>query len=912
MRRRNLVGLSFTSPGFPIYRTLMVPKYENGELKEIIEVEEDKVRIWEEVLQGLRNYIKDYHKTIEKLKSKPDKYEYYETLADIITLYFRQPLQLDPIPSVIPSPLKIYTAIRKIQFIMDVYREDPLETLDIPISAKEYVKIATEISPDLLVKLVESWLSFPADTRPGYNTSGLIPHLLTTSAIAWALAVEDGLNREDAAKARLVALLHDMSKPFNYRRHWEIADKVVELILDRDVLGSEIVDGLVQAVKKHHIYSGDKIGDIIHRADMAAASVDRLGRLTEDILGKDLGEKFRVLYGPGEQAWQEWSELEKENSGKIRELSRKFIDTLKKDRGRGNRKAQKLEGSDVEGGEILYFLVDVGGIQEFIYRTVDLRTVAASSYVIDFVTSAYIMMGLQHYLAKYQDVWIPVEAFMINGGGNLSFIAPRSLAEVIEKTLETINANLREHLGIRLYYCYTVLTDNFVQTASNTAALIALQKVRRNESPNMKLVPPQLCKYCNVNAIHNDRENTCETCEKLHRIGSESHFKKKWSSELYLLPGRILINRFTKEYDPKMDLMYIISGHNIEEYYRGDVRKRNVAVVKFDANMMGVFFAESVSLTDALERSWRVDMAMKIAYQKTLCEMYEAVSEVTDKNQAELAVRQCYLGTLYMGGDDGLIICPSWASIPIAIGLSKYFNEEVGGTLTLSVGLVATPPEHDIWSSIEAASALLEEAKGCGRKIAKKCEPKTDEQIEGFAALCFDVIEGGTISRSAVRSRYAELRKEGLTVQPFIVGGKALYAPTDSNPSCSSLENLLNNLLDAQTDDLRALYKICWKVSRNKEGAVPEDNMMALLKGIRSVLKETPEIVKTSKELVLKLSFTYWNRQFKKEGREEHKSKAYKIVINAIKEYFLKSEKDLQTPIADIDRLIKIIGGGVI
>jgi hypothetical protein len=102
MRWRNLEGLSFTSPGFPIYRGLIVPKYENGVLKEIIEVGEDKVRIWEEVLQGLRNYIKDYHKTIEKLKSKPDKYEYYETLADIITLYFRQPLQLDPIPSLLP------------------------------------------------------------------------------------------------------------------------------------------------------------------------------------------------------------------------------------------------------------------------------------------------------------------------------------------------------------------------------------------------------------------------------------------------------------------------------------------------------------------------------------------------------------------------------------------------------------------------------------------------------------------------------------------------------------------------------------------------------------------------------------------------------------------------------------------
>ena len=121
---------SFTSPGFPIYRALIVPRHEDGEMKEIIEVDDKIIRTWEQVLQGLRNYISQYHRIIERLKKQPSRHEYLETLADIIALYFRQPLQLDPIPSLVFPPLRIYAAIRKIQTVMDIFSENPLSIIN--------------------------------------------------------------------------------------------------------------------------------------------------------------------------------------------------------------------------------------------------------------------------------------------------------------------------------------------------------------------------------------------------------------------------------------------------------------------------------------------------------------------------------------------------------------------------------------------------------------------------------------------------------------------------------------------------------------------------------------------------------------------------------------------------------------
>ena len=889
-----MVELSYTHPGFPVYRALTVPIPYNGKFEKILKVDEDVVKSWRELLRGLRQYISKYHTIINNLKNKPIGHEYYETLADIIALYFRQPLQLDPIPSAMISPLKLYSETRKIRFIYEVYEDDPINTLNKLIEINKSPEITSREDIDNLVKC---WLRLPADTRPGHNTSGLIPHLLTTSAIAWALAIEENLGRMEASKVRLAAMLHDMSKPFDYRKHWKITDTVVDQVFDREVLGSDFVDELAQLVREHHIRSGDVLGDIIHRADIDASSLDRMRRFVKEILRKELGDRFDTLFGAGEEAWNEWERLERESPGKIMELSKKFVEEMAK--------VKELDGEVLEKEKLLYFLVDIGGIQEFIYRTVDLRTVAASSYVVDFLLSAYLLMSIQHHLEAKRDVWFPVEAFMINGGGNLSFIAPASLRDAVIECLEGIRNILEAKLGLRLYFGYSNLTDSFAETGAKAAAMVGLQKIKHDKPAEYKTISPNLCNYCYTNPIEIMDKKACQTCGGLHDIGSEFHFRKKWSAKLVLLPETIEIGGVEAAYDPKMDFMIMIAGHSpseLADVQKGVRRKRNVAVVKFDANMMGKFFAQSISLTDALERSWRVDMSMKMAYQKTLCEMYKAVTDCIGGNKADLAVRQCYLGTLYMGGDDGLIICPSWASIPLSIGISKYFHNEMGQALTLGVGLAVTTPEHDVWSSIEAASELLKMAKKAGRKIT----PPSDS----YGAICFDIIEAGTLSKSAVKSRHYELVKEKLTAQPFMLGGSERLRRFDT---------ILEKLLETQTSDLHDLFAKCWAVSRSRE---VENEHQRTLKKVRSALKEPPEITRTSNELAIKLSFTYFNRQIARLGKEEEQKPekkedptvmAYKMVVNALREYLGTDRCDeLLTPWADIDRLIKIVGGGVL
>jgi len=885
-----LEELKYISPGHPVYKTFTVPILVNGRPENIVEVTKELVEeSWKDVLQGLRMYILEYRKVIENLKNKPEVHEYYETLADIIALYFRQPLQLDPIPSVMVSPMRLYGVVRKIEHIKNVYRENPLDTLNLlsEVLKKLAEERLDEPKPEFLNKLVDCWLKLPADTRPGHNTSGLIPHLLTTSAIAWALAIENNLGREEAAKARLAALLHDMSKPFNYRKHWKITDKIVELVFDEELLGPKFFNELVQLVKKHHISSEDSLGKVIKDADKIASSVDRLGGLAENILKIDLGEKVKILYGTGEEAWEEWARLADQDREKIKELSLKFIKEVAE-------KIQPDDEKDVEGGKLLYFLVDIGGIQDFLYRTTKLRTVAASSYLVDFLVSAYLMLAVQHCLSSTMNVWMPIEAFMINGGGNLSFIAPASLKDILMECLEKIRKNLVEKLGLNLYFGHTPLKKSFIETATKAAAEVSLQKIKHNKLAEGNTVSTNLCNYCYTNPVKSEEKDICDTCIKLEEIGDIFHFRSKWSADLVLLPCNKRIGKLEENYDTGIDLMYVIAGHSPKEL--GDVekrrrRKRNVAVVKFDANTMGEFFAKSISLTDALERSWRVDISMKTAYQKTLCELYEAVKDFGGIKEAETAVRQCYLGTLYMGGDDGLIICPSWASIPLAIGIARYFYEGMGEALTLSVGIAATIPEHDVWSSIDAASTLLGKAKKSGRRI------KTPS--DGFGALCFDIIEAGTLSGSAVSSRYRELVSEGLTVQPFKLGGIA---------EVGKLDTILETILGVRIDDLKTLFKKCWEASRDETS---KTDLQTYLKRVRSALREPPEIVRTSKELSITLSFTFFNRQISR-LKDDHSVKAYKLIVNAVREYLLKRDNKLRTPFADIDRLIKIVGGGVI
>ena len=127
-------------------------------------------------------------------------------------------------------------------------------------------------------------LRYPADTRPAANSSSLILHMLTTSAIASSIFINsnDVKNAEgqyDLTMLRLLSLFHDIGK-FKmkmWRNHEEISANLLLEIFSKYVDGDakKVVDG-VAGILKSAVKSDSKILRIFRRADRIASGIDRI------------------------------------------------------------------------------------------------------------------------------------------------------------------------------------------------------------------------------------------------------------------------------------------------------------------------------------------------------------------------------------------------------------------------------------------------------------------------------------------------------------------------------------------------------------------------------------------------------------------------------------------------------------
>ncbi|MCS6804560.1 MAG: HD domain-containing protein [Acidobacteriota bacterium] len=146
----------------------------------------------------------------------------------------------------------------------------------------------------------EAVLNLPSDTRPGKNRARLRDHFLLTSGIAVALAqallikghrpaeMASGLahfdEREALALLRLAAMCHDIGK-HPPRGHIERGQAFVRDVF-ADLLGTEIIDEIAEAVKRHHASRRHRLQglapeslmqEIICFADSVASGADRPG-----------------------------------------------------------------------------------------------------------------------------------------------------------------------------------------------------------------------------------------------------------------------------------------------------------------------------------------------------------------------------------------------------------------------------------------------------------------------------------------------------------------------------------------------------------------------------------------------------------------------------------------------------------
>ncbi|MEM2542653.1 MAG: hypothetical protein QXR35_04245, partial [Candidatus Korarchaeum sp.] len=744
-----------------VYRSFIIP----FEGKYVMEVTSGDRRFWEGLIKvDLRKFLMDSLDIVNRSGEDMDRAERLELVADLITFFFRAPLTSDPLLSLAPSPPKLYLTLRLRKRFLGKFYEKPIDYL------KPLVESAGPdplIDEELREKIRRAWLVFPADTRPGANTSSLVAHLLTTSSIAWSLAYNSTKDRERLAILRISAQLHDIAKPIEPRAHYriEVFGDLVRSLLG-GILNEEEVNEVVKMVKTHHL---DEEG-AVRRADHISAETDRIKEIVRSIIGEEFNsaefraiasssqrDVFELAYGGGKDSWDFWETVEKVMPGKIKELSVKFVERLSD--------APEIQSEPKPRDDLNYFLIDVGGVQEYVYRSPKLRAVAAASLFIDYLTSFILPLYIQVWFMENEKIFVPLETFLLTSGANVAGILP---ARVNEETLRKIIEELCKklgHLKVKLRIAVTPLYQYYPHTWNEVNKAMALEKIvprvfKNGPDVSKGVDPTRLCALCYREEVI-DKKDLCGTCEKLVELSSVLGSRARWDKGFILGQEKIVPNivwnvEYGEEDDPDSvasNIMELISG--MDPPFKE--RKLNVGIIKGDGNKMGDFFSKSLSISDALERSFRVDQSLKTAYERALRAIFSASD--ADENARRRDVCRVWLGTIYMGGDDFLIIAPSWLSLPFSYILGKEFEASLGGRCTLSIGVAAVPPKHSVWHGIRAAEEIMKAAK---KEVSRRSPA---------SAISFDVVEQGLLSDKVAWRRLIIQRSNGLTARPMKIEG---------------------------------------------------------------------------------------------------------------------------------------------
>ncbi|MEM3986477.1 MAG: HD domain-containing protein [Candidatus Methanomethylicia archaeon] len=953
MRLRRLMSfenIRFEEPGYPILKAFVVP-YRDYDIQRIYfrKVDSSDVEKFKQVLNGLKMFLLKIL-DLENVKLFDD-IRRLELIADLIPLYFRIPLLREILPSNMPSPLKIYLLYR-VCCVPTSHEEtlqsyfDPISFLKDVYSRDEYLKfikgISDILSDEKFSSLIgRSWFIFPSDTRPGFNTSGLIPHLLVTSAIAWCLGINEKLDRHDLAILRLASLLHDIGKPFNYRIHPRVSMDIARCILEGLISDQDLCE-ILEIINTHH-WPRDRLSKILNEADRIASTIDRVGYIVKELIGDDIKKlsddlnlNFENAFDVGENAWNFWCKIyEMKGEEALNGLNIKFLDGIRKATDNFKSRVRLYGREEVEVREyndVVAFLIDVAGIQKYIARAQEIKVTSAASLFIDGMITAYIPIHLQFMMDK-NGIWIPYETFIYTAGGIIELFLPTQLIgkfeEIVGEHLKddvkvSINNTLSKY-GLHINFAYTYLSNdiylmtenlmNNLHLKKNTAVLIT----RRVEKPSGVIGYDNLCSLCYIDeateklSTPEGVKNVCKICKALYELGGEISFRKKFNeAEVSILEEKFIMRDVYGIDSEKVDKYFIeiISGHDGEELDKlesGEIKRRNISVIKIDGNLMGPFMATSISLTDMCERSARIDIALKDAISKALEEIYSSVKDATnDMRDGAKCCSSIILGLLYAGGDDSLIILPSWISLAFAWIIGNEFRLNMGNARGLSIGIAVGSAKANLWNLISASNELMEKSK---KHVRDKPE---------CSALTYDFSENVSLNNLIVRERLEFFEKEHITIQPFI-----------STQDGDNFKDYITLIF--KTSEYPDFIKKCYFASRfakllNKTSTlyVNSSNVQEEMKRVRTSMLEsinrisnmniTGDYAQIIKLFLIKL---YAYRQLK-ESKDERKKEAYRIVFELgpkkdLKDFISGNIKHVHnSSYADADSIIKIIGGGVI
>ena len=912
--------LEFGEP-YPVYRGLRVPVWEGGGPVSVRRVTDEDRKAFAEAVEKLGALLGEVAKMASELGVGED--ELLGLLADAIVVFLRAPL-IQEVSPVAPTPLKAYALmlvapkLRRELWSPDLYKfAENLAGL-----TPEALKFAEELfDPEISELVYRLWIAFPADTRPGYNTSSLVAHSLMTSAIAWALAFSEERSAREEALIRLSALLHDLGKAVNPERHVEASKHLAERLL-QGIISKSALEALLKSIEEHHWRES-----VLSEADRLASAADRLERLVNAVIGRKI-ERMEQLLGGSRNEWSFWrkvcerkEELAREGLARedpLRELTEEFL--------RGVAEAARdlrVVGEARPEARLSLVLVDVESIQSFVGRSQEVRVVAAASHLIELAVHAHFLEFL-----RSRGLRVPPEAVLYAGGGNILMLLPSSAVDDAKR----LAGEYEGQTGLSLAVASTPFVDHYPAASAELLGEVYWEKHAVEPRDSLELQERRgrdLCRMCYSEWATTTLEtpegvlSVCDMCARLYSVGSEFHFKPKWSAWV-----RIGEDEFSPEKVFKVDwggvskwVVEVVAGHEPKEFLEGGPsRLRDYAVVKFDGNAMGSFMLEAVSFTDAIERSFRIDMALKKAYFRALEALYQGVGEV-DRQAARKEVARIYLGTIYMGGDDGFLLAPSWAAVPLAHFIAEEFSRQLGLERGLRVAVAAGPARMSLWALLDCAAEVMEEAA----RVLRRFDPTARREILG--AIAFDIFESGSPSgasavermrRISWRAHGARQRDSGIDgLQPYLIRRRDLEG--SGPPEFWSTLALLVVKVDAcgwsDADSYSAhakLFKKAYMASRAEKREEREE-----LKNLRNAILRSWSAVSPSaywreKLLLFLLRQSARREERAPEEREEKVLEAYRRLASFVSQSLRQGKVGAVpiVPIADALTLIKFLKGG--
>lgn len=799
-----------------IVRGYIIPKI----IGEHVVYSENVSGIEVKVLDTLHEIIQDVLMDVcRSLNRKIESVDDLNHFLNLYVLYLKTILYRDAIEGILLSPVKgqyfhyMEKHIRNKACMSRLTEEEVKEYTETLVDEVEIIsKKFKPIDVDTLLK-------FPADTRIGLNTSGLIIHFLTVSSIASSIYLNDYEDKYDLVKIRFLSLFHDLGKLQVWKRHEEkSADLIEKWILNSGsiVEGSEawkLIEDVI-TILKEGIFE-DKCYRIFKIADKVASQIDRIKKAIELSLSeeskeefirkveeylvkkgvkvsfKDFGEAYKEIENDG-YFWNEFlsvSDIMKYTDEFCKNISRITIDN-------------KVITSFFEKGELIEEVkgkvcivrFDFSGIQSFIW-TNDVRSIMGGSRIVDFVIYVFLPCLLMN-------LGLPYESVLIFGGGNLTAIIPFKYIDKINEQLKNIKLP-----GVRINIGFSQIYDNYMYMNREIERSLRLSKQRVDVIRPISLEIFHKCDFCGreiASEYIKDKDvKVCGKCKFKYEIGDMEYFKVRSALFYIALKSEEKIAKIAENL-MKGDLLVFMAGHKLEESKETLKEYNNLSLIRFDGNIIGQFICSAVSITDLFERSVRIDKAVKDAVNEFFGILKSVLGE-------EDALRFC-LGILYVGGDDGTLIMPSLMSIPFSLYLLQRYYLSLGGKSTLSVALISAKPKHPIIPLYETVGYMLDKysKENTGRILTyEECHSKVVDKLSSRfrGAITFLNIDVGRISPSYLDDIFESLYNDRSSIM-----FKHAYTLSSTTESYSILRllNSLNIFNSNDVDDINYNFVIEW------------------------------------------------------------------------------------------------------